>query len=67
MLTASRSPPPSPSPAQHLERLWKHKVVDFIVHFIQEVDQELTSMRMTLNTRAREVSRLYLKEFVDAS
>jgi len=36
------------------------------VHFIQEVDQELTAMRMVLNTRAREVGRLYLKEFVEA-
>ena len=63
--TLSRTLSLPPPPAQHLERLWKHKVVDFIVHFIQEVDQELTSMRMTLNTRAREVSRLYLKEFVE--
>ncbi|KAJ5078783.1 arp2/3 complex 20 kd subunit [Anaeramoeba ignava] len=47
----------------HTEEMFKHKLVDFIVHFLTEIDAEISSMKITLNQRARIVAEELLKKF----
>ena len=41
----------------------KHKLVDFMVQFMEEIDSEISAMKIQVNERARTVSYQYLKEF----
>ncbi|KAJ2997454.1 Actin- protein 2/3 complex subunit 4 [Globomyces sp. JEL0801] len=36
----------------HTEQMYKHKLVDFIVVFMEEVDKEISEMKLSLNARA---------------
>ncbi|PVG01261.1 putative ARP2/3 complex 20 kDa subunit [Serendipita vermifera] len=47
----------------HAETMLKHKLVDFIIEFMQEVDKEISETRLSLNTRARNVAESYLATF----
>lgn len=47
----------------HLEDMWKHKLVDFIVQFMEEIDKEISGMKIALNARARLVATEYMKQF----
>lgn len=42
------------------ETLVKHKVVDFVVRFMEDVDAEINEMKLFLNGRARFVAEHYL-------
>ncbi|CAG8629320.1 3207_t:CDS:2 [Paraglomus brasilianum] len=42
----------------HTEQMYKHKLVDFIVQFMEEVDKEISEMKLSLNSRARIVADL---------
>jgi actin related protein 2/3 complex subunit 4 len=45
----------------HAETMLKHKLVDFIIQFMEDVDKEISEMKLSLNARARitaEVRRL---------
>ncbi|EMD43339.1 ARP2/3 complex 20 kDa subunit, putative [Entamoeba histolytica KU27] len=35
------------------ENLFKHKLIDFIIEFMQEIDKEISDMKISVNTRAR--------------
>ncbi|RCN50094.1 hypothetical protein ANCCAN_03699 [Ancylostoma caninum] len=39
--------------ASHTETMYKHKLVDFLLHFMQEIDKEISDMKLALNARAR--------------
>ncbi|CAJ0578481.1 unnamed protein product, partial [Mesorhabditis spiculigera] len=43
--------------------MYKHKLIDFIIHFMQEIDKDISDMKITLNARARCVSEEFLKAF----
>ncbi|KAG0377034.1 Arp complex subunit [Mortierella sp. AD032] len=47
----------------HTEQMYKHKLVDFIIQFMEEVDKEISEMKLSLNARARIVSESYLSQF----
>jgi len=47
----------------NLEAMWKHKLIDFVVQFMEEVDSEISQMKITVNERARTVGYQFLKEF----
>ncbi|KAI6110573.1 hypothetical protein EDD16DRAFT_1610584 [Pisolithus croceorrhizus] len=47
----------------HTETMLKHKIVDFIIQFMEEVDKEISEMKLTLNARARTVAESYLMAF----
>jgi len=38
----------------------KHKLVDFIIQFMEGVDKEISEMQLSLNARARIVAESYL-------
>ncbi|GAC95723.1 actin-related protein [Pseudozyma hubeiensis SY62] len=42
------------------ETLLKHKLVDFVIEFMEEVDKEISEMKLSINARARIVAESYL-------
>ena len=44
----------------HTETMLKHKLVDFIIQFMEEVDKEISEMKLSLNARARIVAESFL-------
>eukprot|EP01038_Epipyxis_sp_PR26KG_P010480 gene10480-14083_t len=47
----------------HLEKMWKHKLVDFIIQFMEDIDKEISGMKIAINARARVVAVEYMKQF----
>lgn len=47
----------------NLEVMWKHKLIDFVIQFMEEIDSEISAMKIAVNERARMVGYQYLKEF----
>jgi actin related protein 2/3 complex subunit 4 len=47
----------------HCEDMWKHKLVDFIIQFMEEIDSEISGMKLAVNSRARTVATTFLKQF----
>ena len=43
--------------------MFKHKLVDFIIHFMEEIDKEINDMKIALNSRARLSAEEFLKRF----
>jgi len=46
----------------HCEDMWKHKLVDFIIQFMEEIDSEISGMKLAVNSRARTVATTFLKQ-----
>lgn len=44
----------------HSESMLKHKLVDFIIQFMEDVDKEISEMKLSLNARTRIVAESYL-------
>lgn len=44
----------------HTESMLKHKLVDFVIQFMEDVDKEISEMKLSLNARARIVAESYL-------
>ncbi|EAL71900.1 hypothetical protein ACTFIW_009595 [Dictyostelium discoideum] len=47
----------------HTENMFKHKLVDFIIQFMEDIDREISDLKLTLNARGRIVASEYLKNF----
>lgn len=47
----------------HLEDMLKHKLVDFIIEFMQVVDKEISEIKLYVNARARLVAESFLVPF----
>lgn len=48
----------------HLEVYYKHKLVDFIMQFLEDVDRDISSMKIATNTRGRVVANEFMKRFI---
>ena len=48
---------------QHLETLYKHKLIDFIITFMEDIDKEISEMKISLNARGRIVATEFMKQF----
>jgi actin related protein 2/3 complex subunit 4 len=48
---------------EHLEDLYKHKLVDFIITFLEEIDSEISYMKIAVNSRARIVASQFVGAF----
>lgn len=48
----------------HVEDMYKHKLVDFIIAFMEEIDKEVSELKLAVNTRGRVVATDFLKGFV---
>ncbi|ESO03545.1 hypothetical protein HELRODRAFT_173246 [Helobdella robusta] len=47
----------------HTEQMYKHKLVDFVINFMEEIDKEISEMKLALNSRARISAEEFLKRF----
>merc|ERR1712221_47811 len=36
----------------HTEEMLRHKLVDFVIHFMEEIDKEISEMKLSVNSRA---------------
>ncbi|XP_041081409.1 actin-related protein 2/3 complex subunit 4 [Polyodon spathula] len=50
----------------HTEQMYKHKLVDFVIHFMEEIDKEISEMKLSVNARARIVAEEFLKNMEGA-
>lgn len=48
----------------HTEMMYKHKVVDFIMEFITDIDAELANMKFVISCRANAAANHYLRSFI---
>lgn len=47
----------------HLETLKKDELVAFVIHFMKEIDAEVSLMKLNVNARARVVAVSFLNQF----
>ncbi|KAK0153277.1 Actin-related protein 2/3 complex subunit 4 [Merluccius polli] len=47
----------------HTEQMYKHKLVDFVINFMEEIDKEISEMKLSVNARARIVAEEFLRNF----
>lgn len=47
----------------HAEEMYKHKLVDFIIAFMEDIDREVSDLKLSVNARGREVATSFLKGF----
>jgi len=47
----------------HTEDLKKKALIDFILHFMKEIDSEISAMKLAVNARARIVASTFLSQF----
>lgn len=47
--------------------MYKHKLVDFVIHFMEEIDKEISEMKLSVNARARIVAEEFLKNVRSSS
>jgi len=50
----------------HTESMYKHKLIDFIIQFMEDIDKEISELKINVNGRARTVAQEYLKSFQGA-
>lgn len=43
--------------------MYKHKLVDFVIQFMEEIDKEISEMKLAVNARARICAEELLKRF----
>lgn len=48
----------------HCEEMYKHKLIDFIVQFMEDIDKEINELKLSVNTRGRLVATEFLKQFL---
>ncbi|CAF1541851.1 unnamed protein product [Didymodactylos carnosus] len=47
----------------HAETMYKHRLVDFVIHFLEEIDKEISEMKLAVSSRARLCAEEFLKKF----
>lgn len=47
----------------HLENMWKHKLVDFVIQFMEDIDKEISDMKISINARGRIVATEFMRQF----
>jgi actin related protein 2/3 complex subunit 4 len=44
--------------------MFKHKLVDFIIQFMTDIDKEISEMKLAVNARARVTAQEFLKQYL---
>eukprot|EP00730_Choanoeca_flexa_P013123 TRINITY_DN4986_c0_g1_i1.p1 TRINITY_DN4986_c0_g1~~TRINITY_DN4986_c0_g1_i1.p1 ORF type:complete len:195 (+),score=51.16 TRINITY_DN4986_c0_g1_i1:43-585(+) len=47
----------------HTEQMYKHKLVDFVIQFMTDIDKEISDMKLKVNARARISAEKFLAAF----
>ena len=45
----------------HLETMLKHKLIDFIIQFMEDIDREISDLKIGINARSRIVATSFLE------
>ena len=45
----------------HTDEMYRHKLIDFVVQFMEEIDKEISEMKLCVNSRARICAEEFLK------
>ena len=45
----------------NIEKMWKQKLIDFVIQFMEEIDKEISAMKIAVNARARLVAAEFMK------
>ncbi|GKB92563.1 actin-related protein 2/3 complex subunit 4 [Tanacetum coccineum] len=48
----------------HCEEMQKQKLIDFIVQFMEDIEKEISELKLAMNTRGRLVATEFLKQFI---
>jgi len=48
----------------HMEDMKRKELIDFIIHFMEDINSEISAMKLNVNARARIVATTFLKQFV---
>ncbi|KAM7465836.1 hypothetical protein LguiB_013398 [Lonicera macranthoides] len=48
---------------QHCEEMHKQELINFIVQFMEDIDKEISELKLSVNTRGRLVATEFLKQF----
>ncbi|MCO5589352.1 hypothetical protein L7F22_043319 [Adiantum nelumboides] len=48
----------------HCEEMYKHKLIDFVVQFMEDIDKEISELKLSVNTRGRLVATEFLRQFI---
>lgn len=48
----------------HTDSMLKAKLIDFVIHFMKEIDSEISAMKLSVNARGRVVASTFLRQFV---
>lgn len=51
----------------HLESMVKARLVDFVITFLEDIDREISAMKIAINARARVVAGAFMEGFVRVS
>ncbi len=47
----------------HVEQMYRNKMVDFIITFMEEIDKEISELKLSVNSRARTCAEKFLEQF----
>mmetsp|Transcript_33849 Transcript_33849/g.40938 ORF Transcript_33849/g.40938 Transcript_33849/m.40938 type:complete len:171 (+) Transcript_33849:268-780(+) len=47
----------------HSEEMYQHKLVDFVCQFMEDIDKEISELKLSVNTRGRQVASEFLQAF----
>lgn len=47
----------------HTETMYKHRLVDFIMQFMEDIDKEVSALKLGVNSRGRVVAAKFLEAF----
>ncbi len=45
----------------HTDEMYRHKLIDFVIYFMEEIDKEISEMKLCVNSRARICAEEFLK------
>jgi len=48
----------------HTEEMKKDRLVDFIIQFMEDINSEVSTMKLAVNSRGRVVASTFLKQFI---
>eukprot|EP00850_Spirogloea_muscicola_P010606 SM000063S19996 [mRNA] locus=s63:112174:114031:- [translate_table: standard] len=48
----------------HLEEMQKDKVIDFLVQFMEDMDKEVSELKLSVNARGRHIATECLRQFI---
>lgn len=49
----------------HTENLWKHKLIDFVIQFMQDINKEISDMKIAVSARGRVVAESFMRSLTD--